>query len=99
MASVCQSQYYEKKELTVIANNSTDINKANNYLSPHITEYKKTTIYNVGNPGSVWGETFTHGGVSIIRFLIIDRYNRLARSTIPDNRKCVENPFLFSPVP
>ena len=80
----------------MIANNSTDINKANNDLSPHITEYKKTTIY---NPGSVWGQTLTHGGVSIIRFLIIDRDNMLARSTIHDNRKCVENPFLFSPVP
>jgi hypothetical protein len=30
-------------------NNSTNINKANNHLSPSLTEHKKTMIYDIGN--------------------------------------------------
>jgi hypothetical protein len=35
-----------------MVNKSTNINKANNHLSPYLTEHKKgKTAYQVGNPG------------------------------------------------
>ena len=37
----------ENKISTVMANNPTDINKANNYLSPQINKHKQTTTDNV----------------------------------------------------
>lgn len=43
--------HYEKKAETVIVINSTNINKSNNPLSPHIIEHKKkTNINEVGYP-------------------------------------------------
>jgi hypothetical protein len=32
-------------------NNSTNINKTNNHLSPQLTEHKKTMTYGIGNLG------------------------------------------------
>jgi len=43
--------------------NSTNINKANNYLSPQLIEHKKTTTNDVGKPGHGLGQTLTYGGV------------------------------------
>jgi len=40
----------EKKVLTVMVNNSTNINKTNNHLSSQLNT-KKFTTYDVGNPG------------------------------------------------
>jgi len=34
-----------------MVNNSTNIYKANNQLSPQIIEHRKSMTYNVGNPG------------------------------------------------
>jgi hypothetical protein len=36
-------------------NNSTKINKPNNYLSPQITEHNKSMAYDDGNQDSVFG--------------------------------------------
>jgi hypothetical protein len=47
----------EKKSLSVMVNNSTNIYKTNNHLSRHITEQtKKTTTYGIGNPGPGFGQ-------------------------------------------
>ena len=51
----CEGSYYEKQVLTVMTNNSTNINKTNNHLSPHTIEHKKTTTYGVGWFGLVFG--------------------------------------------
>ena len=56
MESGGRGQYYEKKDLTVMVKNSTDINKTNNHLSPQITEHKQITTYDVEHPGPV-GQT------------------------------------------
>jgi hypothetical protein len=56
MESGGRGQYYEKKDLTVMVNNSTDINTTNNHLSPQITEHKQITTYDVEHPGPV-GQT------------------------------------------
>ena len=40
-----------KLKQLVVVNNFTNINKTNNYLSPQITEHKKTVTYGIGNPG------------------------------------------------
>ena len=40
----------------MMVNNSTNINKTNNHLSPSLNEHKKgTTTYDVGNPGPWFG--------------------------------------------
>jgi hypothetical protein len=39
-----------------MANNSTNINKTNDHLLPQLIEHKKTTTYDVGNPGSGLGQ-------------------------------------------
>ena len=71
MESGGRGQYYEKKDLTVMVNNSTDINKTNNHLSPQITEHKDhgMNLYDVENPGPVWNR---HEYVAVL--------NRLMRS-------------------
>jgi hypothetical protein len=43
--------------------NSTNINKTKYHLSFHIIEHKKSTTYNVGNPGHGLEQTQTCGGV------------------------------------
>jgi hypothetical protein len=43
--------------------NFTNINKTDNYLSPQLTEHKKTTTNDVGNPGHGLGQTLKYGGV------------------------------------
>jgi hypothetical protein len=41
----------------MIGNNSTNINKMHNNLSPHIIEFKnKTMTYDVRNPGPALGQ-------------------------------------------
>jgi len=35
-----------------MVNNSTNINKMNNHLSPQIIEHKKIMTYDVGNPST-----------------------------------------------
>ena len=46
-----------------MVNNSTNINKMNNHLSPTLTEHKnKTTTYDVGNPGTSFGQVQKCGG-------------------------------------
>jgi hypothetical protein len=47
---------YEKKVLSILVNNSTNINKSNNHISPQLNEHKKTVIYDVGNPCPGLGE-------------------------------------------
>jgi len=39
-----------------MVNNSTNINKSNNYLSPQIIEHKKITTNDIGNPCPGWGQ-------------------------------------------
>jgi len=47
-----------------MVNNLININKTNNHLSLQIIEHKKkTTTYNIGNPGSDLGQAQTCGGV------------------------------------
>ena len=41
----------------MLISNSTNINKTNNHLSPQIINPKKTTTYEVGNPGPFLGQT------------------------------------------
>ena len=43
---------HRKKVLTVMVNNYTNINKANNHLSAEAMEHKKITTYGLGNPSS-----------------------------------------------
>ena len=44
-------------------NNSTNINKANNLLSPHITEHKnKMATQSLGNQGSCLGQAYKCNG-------------------------------------
>jgi hypothetical protein len=37
-------------------NNSNNINKTNNHLSPQLIEQKNTMIYDIGNPGPGLGQ-------------------------------------------
>jgi hypothetical protein len=53
--------------LTVIVNNSTDINKTNNSLSPQITEGKKITTYHMEHQGPVWNR---HEYVAVLELLM-----------------------------
>ena len=46
--------------------NATNINKTNNYLSPELTEEKKTTVYDVGNPGPALGHAHKYVGVKLV---------------------------------
>jgi hypothetical protein len=46
--------------------NATNINKTNNYLSPEPTEEKKTTVYDVGNPGPALGHAHKYVGVKLV---------------------------------
>ena len=46
-----------------MVNNSTNINKTNVCLSPQLTEHKKTTTYDVGNPGHGLEQTQQYVGV------------------------------------
>jgi len=39
-----------------MVNNSTNINKSNNHISPQLKNIKKTVIYDVGNPCPALGE-------------------------------------------
>ena len=44
---MCSSiEYHEKEASSVMVNNSTNINKANNHLSPSLTEHKKMNTKN-----------------------------------------------------
>ena len=39
-----------------MVNNSTNINKTNDHLSSQLIEHRKTTIFDVGNPGTGLGQ-------------------------------------------
>ena len=45
-----------KRKFKVMVNNSTKINKMNNYLSSQTTEHKNTMTYVVGNPSLGLGQ-------------------------------------------
>ena len=47
-----------------MVNNSTKINKMNNYLSPQTTEHKNTMTYVVGNPSLGLGQAQKCGGLT-----------------------------------
>ena len=56
-----------------MVNNFNNINKTNNHISPQIIEHKKTTSYNVGNPGTCLEQIQICGGikpVNIIRLFV-----------------------------
>jgi hypothetical protein len=55
-----------RKFKPVMVNNSTNINKMNNKLSPQTIEYKKTMTYDIGNPGPVLGQTQTCSKVKFV---------------------------------
>jgi len=46
-----------------MTNNSTNINKTNNILSPQLIEYKKDYNISLGNPGSGFRQAHKCGGV------------------------------------
>ena len=46
-----------------MANNSTDINKTNNYLSHQLVEQMKNEAYEVRNRGHGFGQVHKYGGV------------------------------------
>ena len=46
-----------------MANNSTEINKTNNYLSHQLVEQMKNEAYDVRNRGHGFGQVQTYGGV------------------------------------
>jgi hypothetical protein len=52
----------------MMVNNSTKI-KMNNRLSPQLLNIKKTTTYDVGNPGPCLGQTQKCGGVKPVNGL------------------------------
>ena len=54
---------YRLCKLTVMVNNSTDINKTNHYIS---FEHKKTMTYDVGYPGHSLGQAYKCGVKPII---------------------------------
>ena len=62
---------FETKDWTVIVNNSNTIYTTNIHLSPQITEHKKTTTYDVGNPVPGFGRAQKWGGVKLINVIII----------------------------
>jgi hypothetical protein len=52
-----------------MANNSTDINKTNNYLSHQLVEQMKNEAYDVRNRGHGFGQVHKYGGLSrVMRF-------------------------------
>ena len=53
-----------KRKFKVMVNNSININKTNNHLTPQTIEYKKkTTTYGVGNPGPSFGQAKKSGRI------------------------------------
>jgi hypothetical protein len=50
-----------------MVNNSTNINKTNNHLSPQLTEHKKTTKYDVEHRGPALGQAHKCSGVKPIK--------------------------------
>jgi hypothetical protein len=48
--------------------NSTNINKTNKHLSPSLTEHKKTSTYDVWNPGLAWDRHINVAGLN--RFIV-----------------------------
>ena len=46
-----------------MANNSTDINKTNNYLSHQLVEQMKNEAYDVRNRGHGFGQVHKYGGI------------------------------------
>ena len=58
----------EKNILTMMVNNSTNINKTNIHLSPQLTEHKKggDMTYDVGNPDPGFGQAQKYGRVKCI---------------------------------
>jgi len=56
----------------VIVNNSTNIIKANNHLSPSLTEPKTvgTTMYDVGIPGPGLGQSQKRGGIKSVKRVV-----------------------------
>ena len=68
----------EHRNMTVMVNNSNNINKTNNHLSPQFTaDEKKITIDNIGSPSSVLRQTQKCGrvkpdnGIPTLSLLII----------------------------
>ena len=59
----------------LMVNNSTNINKTNNYLSPQLIEYKKITTDEVGNLGPCLGQVKKCGGVKSLIGLVTYIYN------------------------
>jgi hypothetical protein len=53
-----------KESLTLIVNNSININKTCNHLWPQIIEHKNTTAYDVENPGIDFGQAVKGDGVT-----------------------------------
>jgi hypothetical protein len=49
-----------------MVNNSTNINKTNNQLSPSLAEHRKPTKYDVGNQGPVLKLAQECGGVKLV---------------------------------
>ena len=47
------------------SNNSTNINKTNNDISPKIIEHRRPT-YEVGNTGPLLGQGQTYGGFKLV---------------------------------
>jgi len=47
-------------------NNASNINKMDNHISPQIIKYKRTTTYDVGDPGLDLKQTQKCGGVKLV---------------------------------
>jgi hypothetical protein len=50
-------------------NNSTNINKTKNLLSPQVIKTKKITTYDVGNPGADFGQAHKRGRVKPVNVI------------------------------
>ena len=62
---VADGRYVDVKEIyAVMVINFTNINKTNNHLYYYLTEYIKTTTYDVGNTGPGLGQTHKCGGLN-----------------------------------
>ena len=59
-----------KKSLTIMVNNSTNINKINNHLSPQLIKHKKNTTYDVENPGPHLGRAQRGGDVKSVNGIL-----------------------------
>ena len=64
-----------KRMFKLMVNNSTNINKTNNHLSPQLIEYKKITTDEVGNLGPCLGQVKKCGGVKSLIGLVTYIYN------------------------